>query len=177
MSDTYVSSMYGVEIRPAVPAHLNAGLGNDCLLVKLYDGDDHSTVEPTDEAGYAMDEYLTGNLQRIVDTLGEGYTYSGYLQCYSTGREGREWRVMVNDEGKAVRVDPLDVVYPGEALILPDAGPITSALSAADIETALATLAEMWSNPDLDVLSSRQAHVAEQVYELWRQQVGDGDGS
>jgi hypothetical protein len=54
---------------------------------------------------------IIAEVQKIIDILGDGYTYSGYIEL--NGEEsGDLWRIHIR-QGKAVEVQP-QIVWPEE---------------------------------------------------------------
>lgn len=163
MDNVYISDQDTIQIVPNVPAEKLASEPfasmqlNEPLCVMEWDETTVITSSDGDNGAYADD--LEPALQAIIDALGDGYTYTGYLQCYSKDEPGEEWRLVVDADGKADTAVP-EKVYPG------DAGLLTSALTADDIECALITLAEMRGNPGAE-LGSKQIRIAELVHQLW----------
>jgi hypothetical protein len=68
-----------------------------------------SEIKPTDSSMKAYG--IVAEVQKIVDILGDGYTYSGYIEL--NGEEpGDLWRIYIR-QGKAVEVQP-KIVWPEE---------------------------------------------------------------
>jgi hypothetical protein len=161
-----------IDITPPVPAELLktgvlADLANDtgvCVRQETVDGETHSYIErASDDGAYA---YRIGDdIETIVKALGAGYTYSGYLQVRMEDTDDF-WQVRIDESGHAVDDYP-EIVYPSDGRIVLTPGPLTAVMSAADIETALVTLAELWHDRGAE-LSERQAEVAERLTELWQ---------
>lgn len=77
----------------------------DYTIVHFEDG----VIMPT--SGSMKAYGIIAEVQKIVDILGDGYTYSGYIEL--NGEEsGDLWRIYIR-QGKAVEVQP-QIVWPEE---------------------------------------------------------------
>ena len=159
----------GITVTPAVPAHIltwsrfrsrvKASLAGTDVFIETDTAADSSEIVMVDPGGRGSLDGVVADLKAIIDQIGDGFTFDGYLSGHDLdGAEldGR-FRVSIRD-GNVIQLRDGQVVY--------GLGPIGSALSGDDIAAALVTLAEMWGNDSAD-LSSRQAEVAELVKRLW----------
>lgn len=131
-----------IEIRPAVPQSIlddypfNRMRGDGALCVITYDGSTYSEIVSSDGENTAYDDQLVAAVDEVIVALGDGYTYSDALNCYNLDDPSQMWRVVVDEQRHAVAQEP-QVIYPGEAVVITDAGPLTRSLTGADIECAL----------------------------------------
>ena len=161
-----MNNLYGsIQITPTVPDFVLAfsrfgdhdaswSAGTD-LYIDTQDG--NSVIKVTSEEERGSRDGAANDLKEIIELLGDGYTYDGELK----GNDGdsESLYILSIQNGKVVDLEGT-VVY--------GLGPIGQQMSGGDIETALATLAELW--PDVtphqfETLSERQIEVIEDLHE------------